>query len=152
MQEILVKKALYETCQKNIEGRIQNIRERLQSIEESRNNETKSSVGDKYETGRAMMQMEEEKSQLQLLKANKVLSILSQINPEKITDKIETGSLVITNKGKYYFAIGIGKVKLDQQIYFCVSSDAPIAKIMRNKRVGDEVLFNGRKIVIKAIY
>jgi len=52
-----IKEALYKACEEDTEKRINVIERNLKSIEESRNNETKSSAGDKYETGRAMLQI-----------------------------------------------------------------------------------------------
>ncbi len=54
-----IKEQLYNYCMTHINNRINNIEDILRSIKEAKNNETKSSAGDKYETSRAMMQIEE---------------------------------------------------------------------------------------------
>lgn len=74
------------------------------------NEETKSSAGDKYETGRAMMQLEIEKQSVQLAEAMKLKHVLSQINPEKTTETIQSGSLVFTDQGNFYISISAGKL------------------------------------------
>lgn len=145
------KQALYEICKKNIEQRIASIEQRLAAIKESRNNETKSSAGDKYETGRAMMQIEEQNSKVQLAEAYEVKKKLSSIDVEKGTAEIGQGSLVTTNRGNYFIAIGIGKVKLGNDLYFCISVQSPIGQQMRGKKIGDEIVFNNNKIRIKEL-
>jgi len=147
-----IKQQLHQACQQNIQGRIEAIQQKLDAIEESKNNETKSSAGDKYETGRAMMQIEADNSRRQLAEAKNVSNKLAQIKPEKTYTQVEPGSLVMTNKGNYYISIGIGKVKLNDTLYYCISENAPIGKLLNRKKTGDEVIFNGNKIQIKKVY
>ena len=118
-QKFQIKEELYKICEEDTERRINTLEEILKSIKESRNNETKSSVGDKYETGRSMMQMEEEKNKRQLLQVNQVKNELRKIDLRKRPEKVETGSLVTTNKGVYFISIGIGKAILGDQLYYC---------------------------------
>lgn len=147
-----IKDKLFRLCEADIDKRIRTIQEVLISIEESRNNETKSSVGDKYETGRSMMQMEELKSRHQLFQANQVKLELMKIDPYKRSNKVETGSLVETTSGIYFISIGIGKFKIDAALYYCVSSSSPIGMRLMHKEKGDEVEFNGAQIIIRGIY
>lgn len=146
-----IKQALYEACRQHIEQRIEGIRQRLSALVESKSNETKSSVGDKYETGRAMLQIEEQNSHIQLAQALEVKQRLVSIKPDKNCEQVEPGSLVITNKGNYFVAIGIGKVVLESGRYFCISMDSPIGTQLRGKRKEDEITFNGNKIVIQEV-
>ncbi len=59
---------------------------------------------------------------------------------------------MVTDKGSYFVAIGIGKVTLEGKRYFCVSPDSPIGRLLIGKRGGDEVVFNGNQFIIKEIY
>ena len=146
-----IKSALYKSCEEYINQRIDTIEQGLISIQESRNNETKSSAGDKFETGRAMMQMEEEKNIKQLSEAIIVKNELLKIKLERTIKRIETGSLVTTDRGEYFISIGIGKVELNGQLYYCVSEQSPIGLALKDKRVGDEIDFNGSNLKIKDI-
>jgi len=146
-----IKNALYETCRQHIEQRIEGIRQRLSALAESKRNETKSSVGDKYETGRAMLQIEEQNSHVQLAQALEVKQRLASVKPDKTCEQVEPGSLVITNKGNYFVAIGIGKVVLESKRYFCISMDSPIGLRLRGKKNGEEIVFNENTIVIEEV-
>lgn len=148
-----LKQKLYQECEKYINQRIQTIQNRLDSIEESKNNETKSSAGDKFETGRAMMQAEEAKSQAQLAEANLVRLTLTSLSGtiEKSEDTIKCGSLVTTTNGNYYITIGVGKVKIGNVTYYVVSEKSPIAQLMLGKKAKDVVSFNGREMIIQKI-
>ena len=152
MNKYEIKERLFQACQADINQRINSIQEVLESIEESRNNETKSSVGDKYETGRSMMQMEEQKGRQQLFQANQVRLELMKIDIKRKLNKVETGSLVETTNGNYFISVGMGKVRLDDVLYYCISSRSPIGIKLMHKEKGDEVEFNGKKIRISGIH
>ncbi len=145
------KEKLYQACQTYITHRIDNIQQRLDSIKESLKEETKSSVGDKHETGRAMMQLEVEKTQVQLSNALQTKSALYGIDLEASSPTVQKGSLILTNLANYYIAIGVGKVVVDDTVYYCVSQNSPIAKILIGKKAGEEINFNGKKIVLKQV-
>lgn len=151
LKMIKTKEKLYQKCETYIDQRIQSIQDRLRSIEESKNTETKSSAGDKYETGRAMMQIEEDKANAQLQAAQQVKLSLSRIDIHKRSEKVQAASLVYTNRGVYFIAIGLGKVEWEGQLYFCVSANAPIAIALMGKSAGDQVVFNQQTIEIKEI-
>ncbi len=152
MSELLkLKQAAFDYCNNYITNRINTIQEVLNSISESRNNESKSSVGDKYETGRAMLHLEEEKNQTQLLQLVESKNILANINVERKYDKAELGSLVITNSGTYFIAIGIGKIKIGDEVIYSISLESPIGQVLKNKQEGAEVLFNNQIIRIQQI-
>lgn len=149
--KLQIKEALYKACEEETEKRINTIEQNLKSIAESRNNETKSSAGDKYETSKAMLQIEEENSKTQLLQALRVKNQLSKINWSKESRIVELGSLVTTTNGDYYISIGLGKTTLNNQHYYCVSAISPIGQKMMNKATGDEFEFNGTKMTIREI-
>jgi len=149
--KLLLLKDLHNACKENVQKRLATIQSQLSSIEESKNNDTKSSAGDKYETGRAMMQIEEDKMKRQLFETNLVSQELGQIDVEEKSSKVILGSLVTTNKGEYYLSIGIGKITVNEQLFYCLSISSPIGAKMLNKEVGDKINFNGSEIKILEI-
>ena len=146
-----IKEKLHAHCLKIIEDKIKSLKAALSSLEESRNNETKSSAGDKYETSRAMLHMEEEKTRTQISKTNQLKLLLEKINPSESFDEVSLGCLLISNQGNYYISAPVGKVVLDDENYFCISMASPIGKQLRGKRKGDEIIFAERKIKIQEI-
>jgi hypothetical protein len=146
-----IKQKLYQICEKDVDDKIAMTEQNIASIIDSRNNETKSSAGDKFETGRAMMQMEEGKNKSQLMQLKTTKNELLQIKDKGNAEDINAGSLVETNKGVFYISIGLGKVKIDDAIYYCISNTSPISLILRGKGVGSEVVFNQRNYKILSI-
>ncbi len=146
-----LKSALHTLCLAYIEQRITTATQAIRSAQSSANEETKSSAGDKYETGRAMAQLEIEKNSTQLSEANKLKQILSQINPDKITETAQSGSLVSTTNENYYIAIAAGQFTLEGKIYFAISPSSPIAHKLLGLKTGDQFTFNNKIFVIAKV-
>lgn len=146
------KRQLHEACVADVEKRIGTLRDILRGIDESRTSETKSSVGDKYETGRSMLHQEEAKSHRQLAQALQLRQELERIDPARPSSRVEPGSLVVTSRGVYYVAIGLGKWKLNQQLYYCISVQSPIGEKLLRKQAGEAIEFNGTVIRIEAVH
>ena len=146
------KEALYQLCESHVQGRLSALEQRLKDIEDSMGAETKSSAGDKYETGRAMLHLEKEKQMRQLATVLENKKYLSAIDPTKIQDQVEQGAVVETNQGNFYIAISAGKLVLNEVTYFAITLASPIGKVLFQHKVGDKVNFRGRKYEIKQVY
>lgn len=147
-----IKEALYAACRQRVEERIAVLEELLASIRESRDNETKSTAGDKHETGRAMMQQEEKNAQDQLAEARRVQSVLTGLAPGKPSAAVAPGSLVQTDRGTYYLSIGLGKVQLEAGLFYCISLQSPIGLAMAGLKAGERFTFNGQRFAVQAVW
>jgi transcription elongation GreA/GreB family factor len=146
-----IKSQLYKLCLTYIEERIATAQQALEMANSSANEETKSSAGDKYETTREMIQQEIEKHASAIAEAVKQKQLLQQINPERITDKVQPGSLVITDKNNFYIAISAGSLLVDGTKYTSISPSSPIGIKMIDKTTGETFAFNGNTHIIKQI-
>ncbi len=147
-----IKEDLYSHCEKFVENRQRHIQERIASIQESLNSETKSSAGDKHETGRAMLQLEREKSGAQLAEVQKLQEILSKVNILLSSDVVRLGSLVETSQGVYFLSISIGEINIDNKSYYAIATNTPIGKLLIGKKVGDICSFNHKDFTIERIF
>ena len=147
-----LKSKLLAECHSIVDERIRVLQEALDEAIAAGNEETKSSVGDKYETGRAMMQMEQDKYRIQLMKVNFLKNELAIIDLNKKYDKVEKGALVLTQNGNYFISTSVGKLFIDGEKYFAISVEAPLSKALINKKEKDEVTFQHKKIVIETIF
>lgn len=114
----------------------------MRTAQESANSETKSSAGDKYETGRAMAQLERDRHAQLLAEAQRMLADLEKINPDITLSVAVPGSLVQTSRGTFFISISAGKLTVEGADYFAVSPASPIGALLLGKRVGDVVTFN----------
>lgn len=148
----LIKEKIYKNLQYIISTKINDLKANIKQVKQDRNNDTKSSAGDKFETGREMMQIELNKNETQLNKIILLQNELQQININKNNKTAIFGSLVVTNNEKYFLSISIGKLKIEQENYYCISLASPLGKILQNKNIGNIFNFQGREFVIEAIY
>lgn len=146
-----LKHRIYTYCCTWVAQRITNAEEALASVKEAGNDETKSTSGDKHETGRAMMQGEADRYQIQLQKARELEAELQRINPEQQSERIAAGSLVETAAGNFYIAIGIGKITVDGNDYFVLSEASPLGVALKGKKAGETFLFQQKQVLIKSV-
>lgn len=146
-----IKEQLYQQLHQLIEKRVNNAQRAVLSAEESKSNQTKSSAGDKFETGRAMMQAEEDRSRGQLAQALVLQNELAQLPFRIPSDTVTKGSLVYTSQGNYFMSIGLGKIPLDGTMYYAISMASPIGQLLHEKKAGESVSFRDKKIAIKEI-
>ena len=100
-------------------------------------NDTKSSMGDKYETGRELLQQEINNLQVQLNEILKQKDFMKTVLV-KPSYKAEKGAIVKTDKGLFFISVSLGEVKTDNQKIICISPESPLAKAINGKQK-DEV-------------
>lgn len=137
-----MKKALLEFCWEYVNERTARLKKQSDELQESLGSETKSSAGDKHETGRAMMQLEQEKLGQQLQELDATRSILKKINIDAPSNRIRLGSLVKTSMAHYFIAISAGAFKQNGEVIYCISASAPIAQLLLGKEKGESFVFN----------
>ncbi len=147
-----IKEKLYQQCVEYVNKRLQTIDEIISSNQKALQSETKSSAGDKHETGRAMLQLEMEKAGQQLQGITQMKEILARIDIYKKSNIAHLGSVVITDKASYFLSISSGKLKVDDKKYFSVSISSPIGRLLLGKQEGEIVVFNNVKQKIKEIF
>jgi transcription elongation GreA/GreB family factor len=146
-----IKKELYKQCVAFTKTRLDTISKTISELQESLTSETKSSAGDKHETGRAMVQLEREKAGQQLAEIQKVNQLLSKIDLSKSGTFIGLGSLVYTTKANYFISISAGALEVDNIQYYAIAANTPIAQLLIGKTVGDKISFRANDFIIKAI-
>ncbi len=134
-----------------IENKIKELTSVLNETIEATSSDSKSSAGDKHETGVAMAQLEQEKLSNQLKELLIQKNQVKSLNPESVHNKIGNGSLVNTNNGLYYFSIGIGALEVNNKTIFALNPIAPLGQQMLSKKAGDSILFNNRQFQILTI-
>ena len=146
-----LKENLYQQCILTVENRFKTIQEIISSHQKSLSTETKSSAGDKHETGRAMLQLEMEKAGQQLASIQQMKEILAKIDVSKKAYSASLGALVETSLGNYFLSISSGQLIVENKKFFAISVSSPIGKLLLGKKVGDLLNFNGKEINIQKI-
>lgn len=146
-----LKKTIFNKCREVVAVKIQGLRETQAALMESVGTESKSTAGDKHETGRAMMQLEIEKLGNQLKEAEAQRNFLDKIEPSKVSKVISAGSLIETDKGYLFMALGLGKITVNDEPVFVISPESPLGKALHGKRPGDSAEINGLVYKVKSI-
>ena len=147
-----IKHKLLAKCFEYVDQRIETSRQAMNDAQASANEEGKSSAGDKYETGRAMAQIERDKAAQQLDEAMKLRSILSQIKSTAKSEKIIQGSLVSTELNWFFLAISMGKVSIEGIDFLIIAPNSPIGQTLLGRKVSDQFTFAGKVHIIAKIF
>jgi len=145
-----IKEQLLHACKEYVQLRAKTVDDIISSNQRALSSETKSSAGDKHETGRAMLQLEMEKAGQQLASIDQMKMVLAKINLER-SDVAKLGSLVVTDKNNYFLAISVGEIVIDNTKYYAISPNSPIGKLLLGKRINETVNFI-KEMLIKVIY
>ncbi|ASU33582.1 3-oxoacyl-ACP synthase [Mucilaginibacter xinganensis] len=148
---INLKQELYNECLNYVQQRMDAAQLAINDAQKASTDDTKSSAGDKYETGREMAKQETDRNMMQLNEANKLKVALNKINPGGVTNKAETGSVVFTNNGNFYIAVSAGVLSVNGENYFAVSPGSPIGLKLSGQVAGYEFKLNDKLYHIKQV-
>ncbi|QLE00995.1 GreA/GreB family elongation factor [Galbibacter sp. BG1] len=150
-----LKKHIISKCQELLNERHYQIQKSIAAIEESLTSETKSSAGDKHETGRAMLQLEREKAGNRLKEIEAMFQAFSIIKLQSTSEvgqkKIRTGSLVETENGFYFISVSLGVITIDKKTVYCISPQSPIGNLLLGKELGNTITFRATSAKILSI-
>lgn len=147
-----IKQKLFHQCMVFVDERLLGIQNQIHEIQESLTSETKSSAGDKHETGRAMLQLEREKAGQQLAEVEKLKEALSKIDVTKSSETIGLGSVVYTSKINYFIAISAGQLEVGSHKFFAISPNTPIGLLLMGKKPMDKISFREQSFVIETSF
>lgn len=119
--------------------------------QEAANSEEKSSMGDKYETGRAMSQLARDMSAKQVFENKQELANLLKLENTKTDKSIVQGSVVMANEKVFYIAVGLGVIDFNGMQVTVLSPKAPLAQLMLGKKAGDIFELNKKQFAIEQI-
>ncbi len=138
-------------CHQLVDERILLSQKLIKEAQNAANQDTKSSMGDKYETSREMMALEMRKAGEQLQENSKLKRVLGELNSNTISKSILLGSLIVTSIGDFYLSVSLGKIEVEGKTIFALSAVSPLGKELLGKSAKEEFEFNSRKIKIESI-
>ena len=121
-----------------LNNKLKFLNQNLESAIISRNSETKSSAGDKFETSREMVQIEIRKLETEILKAQQFIQDLQE----------NKADLIITETEVFLISIPFGKIAINSKTIYCISNSAPIAKLLLNTEVSTGFNYRGVDYIV----
>ena len=122
-----------------LNNKLKFLNQNLESAIISRNSDTKSSAGDKFETSREMAQIEIRKLETEILKAQQFIQDLQE----------NKADLIITETEIFLISIPFGKIAINSKTVYCISNSAPISKPLLNTKISTG--FNYRGVDYKVV-
>jgi hypothetical protein len=146
----LLKSKIIEACKKQQSETLANLKREMDEHQQQANEY--GPPKDRYDAFRSQMLRRRDIFAEQLQKASEEMSLLDKIKPAENKKKVEFGAVVITDKQKLFISISLGKVSVDNEIYFCISPAVPVYKAMEGLKPGEQTFFNGNRILIEDVF
>ncbi|MFD0794612.1 3-oxoacyl-ACP synthase [Mucilaginibacter litoreus] len=146
-----LKQKLHQLCVAYVQSRIAAAGQAITEAQQAQLDDTKSSAGDKYETGREMAQQEKNRHTAQLNESNKLLIALNQIPVNGTSKTAENGSIIYTSNGNFYLSVSAGSITIRGESFFAVSPSSPIGVKLKGRQAGDEFILNGKNYRIISV-
>lgn len=114
---------------------------------------------DRYDAYRTKLMRQRDMFAKQLSNANASIRVLQELMRQAPTSTVQHGSIVITDKQRFFLSAGIGKFlvpyqsapDVPQEVFFAISAQTPIYMALKGCEVGDTITFNGISQTVKEI-
>ncbi len=148
---MLSKDKIITHCISKIEQNISALEADHEALKLALADETKSSAGDKYETGREMINQEKNKVLDQINAMRNHKNGLIQIQSLPTPGMVAYGALVSTTLGNFLIATAMGKLSPPYENVFVISASSPIFKAMQTKKTGEIFEWQNKQLTIESI-
>ena len=105
----------------------------------------------KYDSIREEMQEEIYQMQKQMAALRDLQRNLAKVL-NKSSEKIQLGSIVFTNKARFYISVSLGEFFFEGDRFYAISEQSPMAKTMFGKGPGDSFVLNNISQVIEQVW
>lgn len=146
-----MKEQLIEVIKNQLNERMETAWNAMQAAQASANEESKSSAGDKYETARAMGQLDRDMFARQFEQARHEMLSLQRIQMSVEATVVIVGSLVDTTMGLFFIAVSLGSLTIEGKKVMVVSPQSPIGQLLMGKKIGESFNFRGQGCSIKSL-
>lgn len=131
------KAKVIDAVQELLREKITSLEQAMRDLQDSALQEGKSTAGDKHETGRAMIHIEQEKIAAQIHQQKEILYQFQRIDFHSVSTSVRSGSMIETNLGWFLIAGAIGKVSVDDKTIMVISPESPLGNKILNRQEGD---------------
>ena len=148
-----LKAKVYETAISKVKEKIKMLDEERRAINLGILEDTKSSAGDKFETGRENMTQDLLTVEKQLKQAKFEFDELCRLQSIKgISPTVQEGSLVQLGNDVFLISLSLGQLDVDGQKIFLLSESSPLGQTLIGQKKGGEVNFRGKMMKIEELF
>lgn len=146
-----IKGKLQQAAMAMVQEKIDDLNNQIIALEEASQSETKSSAGDKYETGRESINQSRNLLEKQLILVRQWGKMLQKISIGS-DNHVTEGALIELSMGLIWVAVPLGKLELDGNKIQVVSENSPLIQVLASKRKGEVAAFRGQTIEILNVW
>jgi hypothetical protein len=150
MDNKILKKQIYKKCMEIHLEKIRHLESAMQEAENTANEyEPTSDDSDSHKMeliGNRDMYAKQLQSEMDMLET------ITKIDLSQERDTVEFGSVVVTDMQKVFIAIGIGKISVEDDVYYAISLQVPFYHAMKGLKKGDSFDFRGRIVNILDVF
>ena len=139
------KKQLIALIENHVDDRMATAKTAMDAAQESANDQSKSSMGDKYETSRSMGQLDRNMFAQQYESARVERIFLQRIQYQDHYQTVIPGSLVQSSTAWFFITVSLGKISFEGDDLMAISGASPIGKSLMGLKVNDVFMFLGKK-------
>jgi len=151
MDKLDLKRKLFEACIDTQKEIVKTAREAMMEAQENANSE-EGSPEEMTESYREQMHQTRDMYAIKWRSSQNDLELLESVPAYDVKSVIEPGAIVKTNAQHFFIAIGMNKVVLDGEIFFPISTSAPIFQAMVSMKKGDSFQFRDRTYQITDVF
>jgi transcription elongation GreA/GreB family factor len=127
-------------------------RSAMEELSSSLGKETKSTAGDKHETGRAMVQREMEQAGERLARCEALCAMATRLDLDRARDEVGPGAIVVSGQARLLIGVGLGPFEVPGLGRFqAISADAPIAGVLSGATEGEVREFRSQPWTIESL-
>ena len=150
MADLDLKKKLLSKCYEVQNEIVENVTFAMNEAQKSANEYGQPK--DRYDSYRTQLLGKRDLFAKQLEKALRQLELLTKIDPGRVNEVVSFGTVVVTDDQILFVSVGLGKMEIDNKIFYAISPLVPFYDAMRGKKKGDEFVFRDRTIRILEVY
>jgi hypothetical protein len=145
-----LKQRIHAACRSLVEARMHEAAAAMERATEAVKGEEKSSAGDKYETGRAMGDIERVRYAGILEQARQDGRYFTK-DASKSAETAGPGSLIVCEDRCFYLSAGLGKLETEGRLVWVISTASPLGKALLGKSAGARFTMGQETLSILAL-
>ena len=141
-----IKQLLLIECKKILQSTLENVQSEMNEAQLQANEY--GAPKDRYDAFRTQMMRKRDMFAQQTQKTIDDIAVLDRISSDSKIDKVSFGAVVKTSGQNIFVSVGLGKIILDDVVYYAISPAVPIFKVMQGLKKGDKYSFQGKDFEI----
>ena len=147
---LVQKSKILDACIKLQSLQVENAKSAMKELQDQANEYGQPK--DRYDSFRTQLLRKRDLFAEHLQNAIDGINFLLRIDPDIKSEKVEFGSVLITDKLNIFVSIGIGKFNVEGKQFYAISTKVPVYNAIKGLKKGDSYILNGNKFKVLDVY